>query len=81
MPDDKFVVGAKWNALNVEGYVPLQNSGKFVKAIVYFLKTGRKISCKITDRANAVNKVYREERRMPLSSDLIIIIIITQARS
>ena len=80
MPDDKFVVAAKWNALNVEGYIPLQNSGKFVKAMFYFLKTGRKISCKITDRAKAVNKVYREERRMPLSSDLIITII-TQARS
>ena len=60
MPDDKFVVAAKW--------------------IFYFLKTGREISCKITDRDKAVNKVYREERRMPLSSDLIITII-TQARS
>ena len=79
MSADEYVVAAKWNALNIEEYVPLQNSGKFAQAIFYFLKTGRKISCKITERAKAVNNVDKEERRVPLWSDLIIIII--QARS
>ena len=61
MSTDEYVVAAKWNALNIEEYVPLQNSGKFAQAIFYFLKTGRKISCKITERAKAVNNVDKEK--------------------